>query len=139
MRRTEGLPFRRRDPGEGHHALEVTLDLEYHAVERPADPYRALDDGVEDRLHVRLREPLITRRISAVAVCRSSDSVSSRVARLQLLEQPHVLDGDDGLVGEGLQERDLPVREGCGRFAGNRDEAERRCPLARIGTMRRVR
>ena len=34
------------------------------------------------------------------------------VARLQLLEQAHVLDGDDGLVGEGLEQRDLLVREG---------------------------
>ena len=29
------------------------------------------------------------------------------VARLQLLEQPHVLDRDDRLVGEGLEQRDL--------------------------------
>ena len=33
------------------------------------------------------------------------------VARLQLREQPDVLDGDDGLVGEGLQQLDLLVRE----------------------------
>ena len=33
------------------------------------------------------------------------------VALLQLLEQPRVLDGDDGLVGEGLQQRDLLVGE----------------------------
>src|SRR5262249_17736677 len=30
-------------------------------------------------------------------------------ARLYLVEQPHVLDSDDGLVGEGLQQRDLLV------------------------------
>ena len=45
----------------------------------------------------------MTRRISAVAVCCSSASREVAVARLQLLEQPRVLDGDDGLVGEGLQ------------------------------------
>jgi hypothetical protein len=33
------------------------------------------------------------------------------VARLQLLEQPHVLDGDHGLVGEGLEQRDVLVGE----------------------------
>ncbi len=54
----------------------------------------------------------MTRRISAVAVCCSSDSVSSAFRALQLLEQPHVLDGDDGLRGKGLQEADLTVREG---------------------------
>ena len=32
-------------------------------------------------------------------------------ALLQLLEQPGVLDGDDGLVRERLQQRDLPLGE----------------------------
>ena len=36
-------------------------------------------------------------------------------ARLHLLEQPHVLDGDDRLVGEGLDELDLLVGEWLGR------------------------
>ena len=53
----------------------------------------------------------MTFSTSLVAVCCSSDSVSSRVARLQLLEQPHVLDGDHRLVGEGLEQPDLPVGE----------------------------
>ena len=54
-------------------------------------------------------ELLITRRISLVAVCCSRASVQRALVTLasQLLEQPHVLDGDDGLVGKGLQERDL--------------------------------
>jgi hypothetical protein len=30
---------------------------------------------------------------------------------LQLSEQPHILDGDDGLVGEGLEEADLLLAE----------------------------
>ena len=34
------------------------------------------------------------------------------LARLHLLEQPRVLDGDDGLVGEGLEQLDLLVGEG---------------------------
>ena len=33
------------------------------------------------------------------------------VASLQLREQPHVLDGDDRLIGEGLEQRDLVVGE----------------------------
>jgi len=33
------------------------------------------------------------------------------VARLQLRKQPHVLDRDDGLVGEGPEQLDLFVRE----------------------------
>ena len=35
-----------------------------------------------------------------------------RVALLDLFEQPHILDGDDGLVGEGFEQRDLLVGEG---------------------------
>jgi hypothetical protein len=31
--------------------------------------------------------------------------------RLHLVEQPRILDGNHGLVGEGLEEVDLPIRE----------------------------
>ena len=61
----------------------------------------ALSDGVEYRLDDRSASCEMTRRISLVAVCCSSASVSSRFRASQLLEQPDVLDGDDRLVGEG--------------------------------------
>ena len=38
-------------------------------------------------------------------------SASCAVRLLKLLEQPGVLDGDDGLVGERLQQRDLCAGE----------------------------
>ena len=76
---------------------------------------------------------LITRRISPVAVCCSSASVKVAVARLELLEQPHVLDGDDGLIGEGLEERDLGLREGPRRVAIDDDRADG-APSRSIGT-----
>ena len=41
---------------------------------------------------------------------RSSASPSSAFARLQLLEQAHVLDGDHRLVGEGPEQRDRAPR-----------------------------
>ena len=50
----------------------------------------------------------MTRRISAVAVCCSRASHvrmglrECSVLLLQFREQPHVLDGDHGLVGERL-------------------------------------
>ena len=53
-------------------------------------------------------ELAITRRISLVAVCCSNASVRTRL-RLQLLEQPHVLDGDHRLVREGRHQLDLPL------------------------------
>ena len=43
------------------------------------------------------------------------------VARLQLREQAHVLDGDHGLVGEGLEEPDLLLGEGKDLHAANQD------------------
>ena len=71
---------------------------------------------------------LITRRISLVAVCCSSDVGQLAVARLELLEQPHVLDRDDRLVGEGLEERDLRV--------GERPGSARATTIAPIGLPR---
>ena len=52
---------------------------------------------------------LMTFSTSAVAVCCCSASVRSRVLRLHLVEQPHVLDRDHRLVGEGLDELDLAL------------------------------
>ena len=49
----------------------------------------------------------MTLSTSAVAVCCCSDSRSSSRARLHLVEQPHVLDRDHRLVGEGLDQLDL--------------------------------
>src|SRR5262249_15775048 len=48
------------------------------------------------------------------------------VLLLQLREQPHVLDGDDRLVGEGLQKRDLLVRERDRLSATEQDHTDRR-------------
>ena len=53
----------------------------------------------------------MTPRMSLVAVCCSSAIAQLAVARLHLLEQPRVLDGDHRLVGEGLEQLDLGVGE----------------------------
>ena len=62
-------------------------------------------------------EVAITFRMSAVAVCRSS-------ASLRLVEQPRVLDGDHGLVGEGLQQTDCLVVKGSCFAARDADRAD---------------
>ena len=59
-------------------------------------------------------ERLITFNTSLVAVCCSRASVEVAVAGLELLEQADVLDGDDGLVGEGRHELDLLGANGSG-------------------------
>src|SRR5262249_41094408 len=43
---------------------------------------------------------------------------------LQLLEQPHVLDGYDRLVGEGLEKRDLLLAEELDLCSAERDAAD---------------
>ena len=53
----------------------------------------------------------MTFSTSEVAVCCSRDSVSSRVRCLHVFEQPHVLDRDHRLVGEGCDQLDLLVGE----------------------------
>src|SRR4051812_6894598 len=47
------------------------------------------------------------------------------VATLKILEQARVLDGDHGLVGEGLQEGNLLVGEGPELQATHQDRADR--------------
>ena len=76
-----------------------------------AEPRGVLDDRVACRRRSvgRARDHL---QDLAVAVCCSRASVTSRLRACELGEQPHVLDGDDGLVGEGLQQLDLLVGEG---------------------------
>ena len=49
----------------------------------------------------------MTPSTSLVAVWYSSDSLQLPRSRLLRLEQPRVLDGDDGLVGEGLKQFNL--------------------------------
>ena len=103
------------------HRLAVVA--EETAEQAVAQPVRALDDGVEHRLDVGGRTGddaqdlggggLLRERLGEVAV-----------ARPQLLEQADVLDGDDRLIREGSEQVDLPVREGRGRFARDRDQAE---------------
>ena len=53
----------------------------------------------------------MTWSTSDVAVCCSSDSVRSSVRWRSSLEQSRILDGDDGLIGEVSDQRDLLVGE----------------------------
>ena len=75
-----------------------------------AQPAALCDDGLEHRLDVGRRLEM-TRRISLGGGLLLERLGEVAVARLQLREEAHVLDGDHGLVGEGLEERDLAVRE----------------------------
>ena len=85
---------------------QASVEANDAAVDRARKTGRALGDRVEHRLDVRRRAE-ITRRISRGRRLLLERLGQLAVPRLELREQPHVLDGDHRLVGEGLQERDL--------------------------------
>jgi hypothetical protein len=47
------------------------------------------------------------------------------VAFFELLEKPHIFDGDDGLVCEGLEEIDLLIGEGTYLLSPNENRPDR--------------
>src|SRR5262249_40988351 len=90
--------------------ISLPSNVKTSAVQRLAQRARAGRDGVEDWLDIRRRatdhpQDLTGRRLLLQRLGQLA------VPRLQLLEQPDVLDGDDRLGGEGLEERDLLVGE----------------------------
>src|SRR5262249_24164416 len=54
----------------------------------------------------------------------STERASSRVSRLHLVKEPHVLDRDQRLVGESGDELDLPVRERLDVIALETDDGD---------------
>src|SRR5262249_13780827 len=89
----------------GEHDL-IALDSGQYARVGAQQPDGASHDRVEYRLHIRLRAT-----DDAQDVARGGLRVQRRRqlpgTGLELLEQPHVLDGDDGLVGKGFEQADL--------------------------------
>ena len=67
----------------------------------------------------------MTRRTSRWPSAAPAPRRELGVPPLQLLEQPGVLDGDDGLVGERLQQRDLAIRERHPRAARDAERTDR--------------
>ena len=88
----------------------VPLAESQHHVIDPTNPRRALDDGVEHRLHVRGRAADDAEHLGR---CRLMLQRLAQfcVALLSSLNKPHILDGDHGLVGEGFEQFDLFVGE----------------------------
>ena len=97
--RAAGIPLR----GQVEH---FALEARHDRVLSVAQPAGAAHDRVEHGLDVGGRaadhaQDLPRRRLLLERLRQLA------VARLQLPEQPHVLDGDDRLVGEGLEQRHL--------------------------------
>jgi hypothetical protein len=118
-----GLVIQRAIPRGDRQVLGVldTIDV---GVLRLAQPGRALHDRVEHHLEVGWcgrddpqhlgRRGLLLQRLAQLSV-----------PPLQLLEQPGVLDRDDGLIGERLQHRDLVVAERADFLPADGENADR--------------
>ena len=96
----------------------VPLTESQHNVINPTNAGSALDDGVEDRLHVGGRAADDAEHLGRCRLMLQR-LAQFRVALAEFLEQSHILDGDDGLVGEGLEKRDLIVGEGSNLQTAN--------------------
>ncbi len=115
----QGIGELRAHAEEGGHP-DMRACLVRHGQEgerRPAEPRGALQDHVEDR-----------RLVVARAADDLQDLAGRRLAGqpcLQLAELADVLDGDDGLRGEGLDQRDLLGRKRVDDKARERHHADR--------------
>jgi len=96
----------------GRHEVDQAVDVPKNARQHAADePRGAARDLVEHRLQIGrraadhsqdfARRGLLLERLDEIGI-----------ARLELVEKPHVLDRDDRLIREGLEESDLLVSEG---------------------------
>ena len=87
-----------------------------------AEASRTLNEGFQHQLEV---EGRATDDLQDLARCRlliqSLGEVT--IAGRQFREEANVLDGDDGLIGERLQELDLFGREGPGCGASDADRS----------------
>src|SRR6266508_2431747 len=103
--------FRAKDryvPKMGPRNHEVIFVESQHYVIDPTNPRRALDNWVENRLHVRRRaaddaEYFGSRRLVLQRLAQFG------VALLEFFEQPHILDREERLICECFQEGDLFV------------------------------
>ena len=96
-------PDRAWNQNEPATTMTVPLAESQHQIINPTNPRRALDDRIEDRLHVRRRAADDAEHLGR---CRLMLQRLAQfcVALLQFFEQPHVLDGDHGLVGKGFEQ-----------------------------------
>ena len=100
----------------GDDAQDAAIESIEERPVRGAQPGRVLGEDLEDRLEVE-RGAADDLQYLARGRLALQGFRQVMVPRLHLGEEPDVLDGDDRLVGEGLQQIDLPFgeRPGLGR------------------------
>ena len=124
----QDVQYRRWIVVMGDEVHERAIEPVHCARPGAAEAYCVRDDGVEDGLDVSrrardhpkdlARRRLLLQRLGEIAI-----------TDLEFLEEADVLDGDDGLVGERLEERGLGVGEMARRLPREDDDQRRRVPL----------
>src|SRR5262245_55596615 len=94
---------------EGNPSIGVAIPLKDDSPRRPAQPRRVLDQRVQHQLQIECRATDYLQHFGSRRLPLQGRGEVT-VACLQLLEQADVLDGNDGLIGEGLQQLDMGVR-----------------------------
>src|SRR5262245_60834932 len=108
----------------------IVIDTVDFTIVSLAELGRAQRDAVEHWFEVRWRagnhtEDLAGRRLLFQRLSHLSMGLGEcLILFLQFSEQPHVLDGDNGLVGEGLEQCDLVVGEWPGLRAAHGDDSD---------------
>ena len=107
-------------PGNNNVSLAESQD----DIINSANPSGTLDDGVEHGLHVRRRAADDAEHLGGSCLMLQG-LAQFCIALLDLLEQPHVLDGDYGLIGEGFEQCDLLFCERADLHAADMNRADR--------------
>ena len=92
----------------GRKAKKVALALEQPCMIGVTEPCRGFDQCIEHRLQIERRTADDLEHICGRGLLLQKFRQVFR-ARLHFIEQPHVFDGDHGLIGEGGYEFDLLV------------------------------
>src|SRR5215831_16385882 len=110
---------KRYRPKMGSLNHNVLLPESQKHVINPTNPRGALDDCVKHRLHVGRRAADDAEHLGRCRLMLQS-LAQFRVALLEFLKQPHIFDGDDGLVSKGFEQGNLLVGEGSNFQSANR-------------------
>ena len=99
-------PVLRGDIVRGDESKYPTIEAEDHGAFGRTQPHRVLGERLEDRLEIERRPPDHLEQFAGRGLLLERGPQLA-VPRPELLEQANVLDGDHGLIAEGLQELDM--------------------------------
>src|SRR5882724_10289975 len=112
----------------GDRMNQLTVESVNSAVGRSAKTHRILHDGLEDWLGVRVGRADRSENLRGGSLPAERFGQFS-ITRLQLLEEAHILDGNDRLVGEGLEHLNLLGRKGPNDVPRQADDPDRLLPV----------